>query len=96
MDAVGLHGGPTRPPRLPLDDQQRAVLDAARGRAARRRHGLIAPPMRAARTFSAIDSHTEGMPTRVITGGVDAAAGHDDARAQAVVRGATATSCASC
>jgi dihydrodipicolinate synthase/N-acetylneuraminate lyase len=29
MDAVGLHGGPTRPPRMPLDDQQRAILDAA-------------------------------------------------------------------
>ena len=26
--------------------------------------------MRAARYFAAIDSHTEGMPTRVITGGV--------------------------
>src|SRR5690606_39921637 len=26
--------------------------------------------MRAARYFSAVDSHTEGMPTRVITGGV--------------------------
>jgi proline racemase len=26
--------------------------------------------MRAARSFSAVDSHTEGMPTRVITGGV--------------------------
>ena len=26
--------------------------------------------MKAARYFSAVDSHTEGMPTRVITGGV--------------------------
>ena len=26
--------------------------------------------MRAARVFPAVDSHTEGMPTRVITGGV--------------------------
>ena len=26
--------------------------------------------MRSIRTLSAIDSHTEGMPTRVITGGV--------------------------
>jgi hypothetical protein len=26
--------------------------------------------MRAARSFAAVDSHTEGMPTRVITGGV--------------------------
>ncbi len=31
--------------------------------------------MRAARYFSAVDSHTEGMPTRVITGGVGDAAG---------------------
>src|ERR1700733_7746608 len=27
-------------------------------------------PMRAKRVFSAVDSHTEGMPTRVITSGV--------------------------
>src|SRR5262245_34528140 len=27
-------------------------------------------PMRSARMFQAVDSHTEGMPTRVITGGV--------------------------
>lgn len=26
--------------------------------------------MRSVRTVSAVDSHTEGMPTRVITGGV--------------------------
>ena len=26
--------------------------------------------MRAARLISAVDSHTEGMPTRVVTGGV--------------------------
>ena len=26
--------------------------------------------MRAARYFAAVDSHTEGMPTRVVTGGV--------------------------
>jgi proline racemase len=31
--------------------------------------------MRAARMFSAIDSHTEGMPTRVVTGGVGALPG---------------------
>jgi proline racemase len=31
--------------------------------------------MRAVRSFSAVDSHTEGMPTRVITGGVDALPG---------------------
>ena len=29
MDAVGLRGGPSRPPRLPLDVEQRATLDAA-------------------------------------------------------------------
>jgi 4-hydroxy-tetrahydrodipicolinate synthase len=29
MDAVGLRGGPTRPPRLPLTDAEREVLDAA-------------------------------------------------------------------
>lgn len=29
MDAVGRYGGPSRPPRLPLDDADRAVLDAA-------------------------------------------------------------------
>ena len=27
--------------------------------------------MRAARYFAAVDSHTEGMPTRVVTSGVD-------------------------
>jgi proline racemase len=31
--------------------------------------------MRAARAFAAVDSHTEGMPTRVITGGVPALPG---------------------
>ena len=31
--------------------------------------------MRAARYFAAVDSHTEGMPTRVITGGVGAIPG---------------------
>jgi 1-pyrroline-4-hydroxy-2-carboxylate deaminase len=29
MDEVGLAGGPTRPPRLPLDDDERAALQAA-------------------------------------------------------------------
>lgn len=29
LDAVGWHGGPSRPPRLPLDAEQRAVLDTA-------------------------------------------------------------------
>jgi 4-hydroxy-tetrahydrodipicolinate synthase len=31
MDAVGLRGGPVRAPRLPLDEAERAVLDAAVG-----------------------------------------------------------------
>ncbi|GGO90898.1 proline racemase family protein [Wenjunlia tyrosinilytica] len=31
--------------------------------------------MRAARCFSAVDSHTEGMPTRVVTGGIGAVPG---------------------
>jgi dihydrodipicolinate synthase/N-acetylneuraminate lyase len=29
QDALGFTGGPSRPPRLPLDDADRAVLDAA-------------------------------------------------------------------
>jgi 4-hydroxy-tetrahydrodipicolinate synthase len=29
MDAVGLRGGVSRGPRLPLDESQRAILDAA-------------------------------------------------------------------
>ena len=29
QDALGFTGGPVRPPRLPLDDDDRAVLDAA-------------------------------------------------------------------
>jgi 4-hydroxy-tetrahydrodipicolinate synthase len=29
MDAVGLRGGPPRPPRLPLDEAEREVLHAA-------------------------------------------------------------------
>ena len=29
MDAVGLRGGPVRPPRLPLDREQQGLLDAA-------------------------------------------------------------------
>ena len=45
--------------------------------------------MRAARSIAAVDSHTEGMPTRVVTGGVGADPGRDDARAQAPLRGAS-------
>ena len=51
---------------------------------------------RAARYLAAVDSHTEGMPTRVITGGVGADPGRDDARAQAALRGASWTTCACC
>jgi len=36
--------------------------------------------MRAARMFQAVDSHTEGMPTRVVTGGVGAIPGDTMAR----------------
>ena len=37
--------------------------------------------MRAARYFAAVDSHTEGMPTRVVTGGVGPIPGATHARA---------------
>ena len=33
--------------------------------------------MRTTRPIGAVDSHTEGMPTRVVTGGVGAAPGRD-------------------
>ena len=66
QDALGFAGGPVRPPRLPLDDAERAMLRARARRAGRGR----ARRMRAARCVSAVDSHTEGMPTRVVTGGV--------------------------
>ena len=67
MDAVGLRRRPVRaPPRLPLDRRR------ARGarRRARARCAAAGRRLRAARYFAAVDSHTEGMPTRVITGGV--------------------------
>ena len=63
MDEVGFAGGPTRPPRLPLTDE--------RARRARRRAQPLARGRRCMTAFEAVDSHTEGMPTRVITGGVD-------------------------
>jgi hypothetical protein len=65
MDAVGLAGGPTRPPRGPLGAAERKVLDTASppsGSPSRRERPLA---------FRAVDSHTEGMPTRVVTAGVD-------------------------
>ena len=66
MDDVGFAGGPTRAPRLPLTDDERAALREALAVAARA--GVAR--LRAARYLAAVDSHTEGMPTRVITGGV--------------------------
>lgn len=76
MDIVGRRGGPTRPPRFPLTGKSRPesgppprrpsptvttdrIRAAAKGFIVRTRH-----------IFHAVDSHTEGMPTRVITGGV--------------------------
>ena len=66
MDEVGFAGGPTRAPRLPLSDDERAALREALAR----RCGAGVARLRAARYLAAVDSHTEGMPTRVITGGV--------------------------
>ncbi len=66
QDAVGFAGGPTRPPRLPLNADERAALEEALVVLRDARPRLV----RAARYFAAVDSHTEGMPTRVITGGV--------------------------
>ena len=66
QDAVGFHGGPTRAPRLPLNAAERKALEEALA--------VLREPcacsVRAARYFAAVDSHTEGMPTRVVTGGV--------------------------
>ena len=66
QDAVGFNGGPTRAPRLPLK------ADRARGARGRARDPARAGARResARRYFAAVDSHTEGMPTRVVTGGV--------------------------
>ncbi len=81
MDAVGLAGGSVRPPRLELTDAEHAELERrARGAAGGTRG------VRAARYFAAVDSHTEGMPTRVITGGVGPIPGSTHARAQALLR----------
>ena len=57
------------------DARAAPAAQARRGRGARRRprHPARArgrAEMRAARYFAAVDSHTEGMPTRVITGGI--------------------------
>ncbi len=65
QDEAGLAGGPCREPRLPLTDGR------ARGAAGRPRGAARGRPrVRAARYLAAVDSHTEGMPTRVVTGGV--------------------------
>ena len=81
-----------------------AAAGARRGRHARcsrprsPRCARRSPPerMRAARSIAAVDSHTEGMPTRVVTGGVGADPGRDDARARAALRGASWTTCGCC
>ena len=45
--------------------------------------------MRSSRVFHAVDSHTEGMPTRVITGGVGRDPRCDDERAAAALHRAS-------
>ena len=67
LDLTGSHGGPTRPPRLPLTEAEQETVRAAVAAAGARGDPAL---MRASRVFHAVDSHTEGMPTRVITGGV--------------------------
>ena len=91
IDAVGRFGGPCRAPRLPLDDAERATLDAARARPARAATG-----MRAARVLHAVDSHTEGMPTRVVTGGVGAIPGATMLERKLHFEARAATTCACC
>ena len=68
MDIVGRKGGACRPPRQPLTaEQEQRVRDRDRG-SPRRRASLTHAG--APTSSHAVDSHTEGMPTRVITGGV--------------------------
>ena len=62
MDEVGYVGGPTPPAAAAAHDR--------RARGARRRDGGASGGRRCMR-FEAVDSHTEGMPTRVVTSGVD-------------------------
>ena len=66
MDEVGFAGGPTRAPRLRA--HRRTSARRSRDALAVARRG--GRRLRAARYLAAVDSHTEGMPTRVITGGV--------------------------
>ena len=78
MDIVGRYGGPCRPPRGPLIPEHGAAgarRHAAGHRAPRDRRpcgrrNVIGGLRCALPTITAIDSHTEGMPTRVVTGGV--------------------------
>ena len=51
--------------------------------------------MRSSRVFAAVDSHTEGMPTRVITGGVGVVPGDTMASAGGT-SSSTSTTCARC
>jgi proline racemase len=69
MDMTGRRGGPCRPPRLELTDAERR--EGGGGGGPRGGSGRV----RASRVFHAVDSHTEGMPTRVVTGGVGRIAG---------------------
>ncbi len=52
--------------------------------------------MRTRRIFHAVDSHTEGMPTRVITGGVGVIPGATMAQRRELLHGDTWTTCAPC
>ena len=92
VQAIKLSHGHLRPVRR----SDPAAAQAADPRAARTGHRghrrpwpLAALPRIGAvtcvRTFTAVDSHTEGMPTRVITGGVGVDPGCDDERAAAAL-----------
>ena len=89
MDLVGRYGGPCRPPRVPLlpEQEARGPRGHREGRSPPELALTQVPTMRSTRVLHAVDSHTEGMPTRVITGGVGVHPRRDDGRA------AAATSC---
>ena len=91
MDEVGLVGGAVRPPRLELTGAERDDLAAALRALQRARRG-----MRAARYFAAVDSHTEGMPTRVDHGRRRADPRRDDARAPRALPAPRWTTCGCC
>ena len=92
--AVHGHGRP-QGRRLPArrasrcSPEQDAVVARSRPtQALDRRRGCDAePPCAPSVVLHAVDSHTEGMPTRVITGGVGRAPGRHHGRAAAVVHG---------